>query len=75
MSASLCAHSLNLGQHSWLTLPTQILASCRGGEKASVHLSYEMVALSPSAAEELGFKLSDEDRKKNFIEMSGRGGE
>jgi len=44
------------------------------GEKASVHLSYEMVALSPAAAEELGFKLSDEDRKKPFIEMSGRKG-
>src|ERR1043166_3238154 len=26
------------------------------GEKASIHLSYEMVALSPDAAEELGFK-------------------
>ncbi len=44
------------------------------GEKASIHLSYEMVALSPAAAEELGFKLSDEDRKKSFIEMSGRKG-
>lgn len=44
------------------------------GEDASVHLSYEMVALSPSAAEELGFELSDEDRKRSFIEMSGRKG-
>ncbi|MGB7070366.1 MAG: arginine--tRNA ligase [Pyrinomonadaceae bacterium] len=44
------------------------------GERASIHLSYEMVALSPAAAEELGFKLSDEDRKKVFIEMSGRKG-
>lgn len=44
------------------------------GEKASVHLSYEMVALSPAAAEELGFKLSDEDKKRTFIEMSGRKG-
>ena len=44
------------------------------GEKASVHLSYEMVALSPAAAEELGFKLSDEDRERSFIEMSGRKG-
>jgi arginyl-tRNA synthetase len=44
------------------------------GEKASIHLSYEMVALSPAAAEELGFRLSDEDRKKPFIEMSGRKG-
>ena len=44
------------------------------GERASIHLSYEMVALSPAAAEELGFKLSDEDRKRPFIEMSGRKG-
>ena len=44
------------------------------GESASIHLSYEMVALSPAAAEELGFKLSDEDRKRPFIEMSGRKG-
>jgi arginyl-tRNA synthetase len=44
------------------------------GEGASVHLSYEMVALSPAAAEELGFALSDEDRKRPFIEMSGRKG-
>ncbi|MFN6963351.1 MAG: arginine--tRNA ligase [Pyrinomonadaceae bacterium] len=44
------------------------------GERASIHLSYEMVALSPAAAEELGFKLSDEDRQKTFIEMSGRKG-
>lgn len=44
------------------------------GERASVHLSYEMVALSPAAAEELGFSLSDDDRGKPFIEMSGRKG-
>jgi arginyl-tRNA synthetase len=44
------------------------------GERASTHLSYEMVALSPAAAEELGFKLSAEDRERPFIEMSGRKG-
>ena len=44
------------------------------GEVASVHLAYEMVALSPSAAEELGFEISAEDRQKPFIEMSGRKG-
>jgi arginyl-tRNA synthetase len=44
------------------------------GEAASVHLSYEMVALSPAAAEELGFQISDEDKTKSFIEMSGRKG-
>ena len=44
------------------------------GERASIHLAYEMVALSPAAAEELGFELSDEDRERPFIEMSGRKG-
>jgi arginyl-tRNA synthetase len=44
------------------------------GETASIHLSYEMVALSPTAAEELGFSISEEDRKRPFIEMSGRKG-
>ena len=44
------------------------------GEAASVHLNYERVGLSPAAAEELGFQLSEEDRKKTFIEMSGRKG-
>jgi arginyl-tRNA synthetase len=44
------------------------------GEQASVHLSYEMVALSPAACDELGIELSDEDRKRPYIEMSGRKG-
>ena len=50
------------------------LISPEKGEQASVHLSYEMVALSPVAAEELGFGLTEEDRKRPFIEMSGRKG-
>src|SRR5688500_19036157 len=44
------------------------------GEEASVHLSYEMVALSPAACEELGIGLTEEDRKRPYIEMSGRKG-
>jgi len=44
------------------------------GEAASVHLSYGKVALSPSAAEQMGFTISDEDKQKPFIEMSGRKG-
>jgi arginyl-tRNA synthetase len=44
------------------------------GEDASVHFSYEMVALSPAACEELGIELSDEDRTRPYIEMSGRKG-
>ncbi len=44
------------------------------GETSSIHLSYEMVALSPAAAEELGFEVNEEDRGRPFIEMSGRKG-
>jgi arginyl-tRNA synthetase len=44
------------------------------GEDASVHFSYEMVALSPAACEELGIELTDEDRTRPYIEMSGRKG-
>ncbi|HEV3471539.1 MAG TPA: arginine--tRNA ligase [Pyrinomonadaceae bacterium] len=44
------------------------------GDHASVHLSYEMVALSPAAAAELGIELSEDDRARPFIEMSGRRG-
>ena len=44
------------------------------GRDASVHFSYEMVALSPAACEELGIELTDEDRARPYIEMSGRKG-
>jgi arginyl-tRNA synthetase len=44
------------------------------GADASVHFSYEMVALSPAACEELGIELTDEDRARPYIEMSGRKG-
>ncbi|MET0621901.1 MAG: arginine--tRNA ligase [Pyrinomonadaceae bacterium] len=46
----------------------------RVGEGSSVHLSYEMVALSPAAAEELGLELSAEEKARPFVEMSGRRG-
>jgi arginyl-tRNA synthetase len=44
------------------------------GEDASVHFSYEMVALSPAACDELGIELSEDDRARPYIEMSGRKG-
>ena len=44
------------------------------GDDASVHFSYEMVALSPAACDELGIELTDEDRARPYIEMSGRKG-
>jgi len=38
------------------------------------HFSYEMVAMTPRCAEELGYDLSDEDKARPFIEVSGRKG-
>ena len=40
----------------------------------SVHFSYEMVALSPRTCVELGIQLSDEDKKRPYVEVSGRKG-
>jgi arginyl-tRNA synthetase len=37
------------------------------------HFSYEMVALTPRCAAELGYNLSEEDRGKSYIEVSGQG--
>ena len=38
------------------------------------HFSYEMVALTPRCAAELGYTLSDEDKIRSYIEVSGRKG-
>jgi len=38
------------------------------------HFSYEMVALTPGCAAELGYQLSDEDKTRSHIEVSGRKG-
>jgi arginyl-tRNA synthetase len=38
------------------------------------HFSYEMVALTPRCALELGYDVSEEDRAKSYIEVSGRKG-
>jgi arginyl-tRNA synthetase len=39
-----------------------------------VHFSYEMVALTPRCALELGYQISEEDQGRPFIEVSGRKG-
>ncbi|HXG66520.1 MAG TPA: arginine--tRNA ligase [Blastocatellia bacterium] len=40
----------------------------------SAHLAYEKVVLSPAAAEQLGQRLSEEDRQRGAVSMSGRKG-
>src|SRR5262245_23419809 len=40
----------------------------------STHFSYEMVALSPRCCEDLGIQLSEEDKQRPYVEVSGRKG-
>ena len=56
-----------------------VIEALRGlghGEAADryTHFSYEMVALTPRCAAELGYKLSDEEKSRSWIEVSGRKG-
>ena len=41
---------------------------------ASVHFSYEMVALTPRTCLEMGIALSEEDKRRAYVEVSGRKG-
>jgi arginyl-tRNA synthetase len=40
----------------------------------SIHLSYEIVALTPRCAAEMGYELTPEETKKPYVEVSGRKG-
>ncbi|MBZ5686366.1 MAG: arginine--tRNA ligase [Acidobacteriia bacterium] len=56
-----------------------VIEALRGlghGEAADhyTHFSYEMVALTPRCAAELGYTLSEEDKTRTYIEVSGRKG-
>ena len=56
-----------------------VIAALRGMGYTSAadhytHFSYEKVALTPRCALELGYTLSDEDKARPFIEVSGRKG-
>jgi arginyl-tRNA synthetase len=56
-----------------------VIEALRGlghGEAADhyTHFSYEMVALTPRCAAELGYQLSEEDKARSYIEVSGRKG-
>ena len=56
-----------------------VIEALRGlghGEAADryTHFSYEMVALTPRCAAELGYELPDEDKQRAYVEVSGRKG-
>jgi arginyl-tRNA synthetase len=42
--------------------------------EASVHFSYEMVALTPRTCMELGIAIPEEDKARSYVEVSGRKG-
>jgi len=42
--------------------------------RRSIHFSYEMVALSPRCAAEMGIPVGEEEASRSFLEMSGRKG-
>jgi arginyl-tRNA synthetase len=43
--------------------------------RRSIHFSYEVVALTPACAEQLGIEVAAEDKKRAHIEVSGRKGQ
>ncbi|MCP5047780.1 MAG: arginine--tRNA ligase, partial [bacterium] len=55
---------------------SQILGplSPAGHQRKFTHFSYEMVALTPRCVEEMGFEISEEQKKKSYVEVSGRKG-
>jgi len=58
---------------------TQVIQALRGMGFADAadnytHFSYEMVALTPRCALDMGYEVSEEDRKRAYIEVSGRKG-
>jgi arginyl-tRNA synthetase len=54
----------------------QGLKSLKFKEQAakSIHFSYEMVALSSNSLKELGYEVSEDEKKRDFLEVSGRKG-
>jgi len=58
---------------------TQVIQALRGmgfthAADNYTHFSYEMVALTPRCALDMGYEVSEEDRKRAYIEVSGRKG-
>lgn len=58
---------------------TQVIQALRGmgftqAAENYTHFSYEMVALTPRCALDMGYEVSEEDRRRAYIEVSGRKG-
>jgi arginyl-tRNA synthetase len=51
----------------------QRLGHAKAAEQ-SIHLSYEIVALTPRCAAEMGYELGPEEARKPYVEVSGRKG-
>lgn len=73
---SLVYNVIDIRQSYLQQVVVQGLKALRYVEQAqkSIHFSYEMVALSPKSLKELNLEVSEEDKEKSFLEVSGRKG-
>ncbi|MFP4081198.1 MAG: arginine--tRNA ligase [Candidatus Aminicenantes bacterium] len=73
---SLVYNVIDLRQSYLQKIVVQGLKSLKYFDQAakSIHFSYEMVALSPKSLKELNLSISEEDKDKDFLEVSGRKG-
>jgi arginyl-tRNA synthetase len=67
---------IGVGQSYLQNIISQILDTLSPSDQTNrfIHFSYEMVALTPNCVQELGFELSEEEKNKAFVEVSGRKG-
>jgi arginyl-tRNA synthetase len=73
------AEIYNVIDHRQSEAQNTVIEALRGlghGEAADrfTHFSYEIVALTPRCAAELGYELSEEEKQRSWIEVSGRKG-
>lgn len=75
-SASQVYNVIDTRQSYLQKIVVQGLRSLKYLEQAdkSIHFSYEMVGLSPKSLKELHIELSEEDKQRSFLEVSGRKG-
>ena len=57
-----------------VAIAVEALSAATGRDVHHTHFAYEMVALTPRTAEALGIPVSDEQRGRQYVEMSGRRG-
>ncbi len=77
LPADIIFNLIDVRQSYLQNIIAQVIGDCGFQEKSAgyIHFSYEMVALSAEALLELGFRLTEEEMRRNFLEVSGRKGQ